>query len=126
MAFIRATTRRSNGRPPVLVGRSPYDYAEELWDWLDRALDMEKGLPAGFNGLVPPAIIVGGSGSAGTAGAGWQAADAIPPLPDAIPEPLLLGVAELMGATNAVPHADFLQDTIGLLAQVRNHISMRI
>jgi hypothetical protein len=69
-----------------LVGRDPQDYAQELQEAIKKLWEkVWGGIPAGFNGTVPPTIQAGVAGSAGNESAGWMAADAQVPIETGIP-----------------------------------------
>jgi len=98
-------TRRRTERPPRIVGRTPPDYAQELQGYLEKDHERaEGGIPGGFNETVPPDLVAGGAGSAGTESAGWMAADAAPPVP--VDDPVAIGVANAPGSSDFFNHSD--------------------
>jgi hypothetical protein len=62
---ISLTQTRFNNSPPQLVGRSSYDYAEELYEWLLKSFELSKAI------IIPTAspnpVLLGQSGDAGVA-----------------------------------------------------------
>jgi hypothetical protein len=70
-----AVGRRFSGKVPRLIGRVWNDVTRELEDFLKKLFDAQVGIPFGFMGTTPTTVEIEDSGSAGTQGSGWAAAD---------------------------------------------------
>lgn len=118
-------------RPPTQLPQNfsqlPWNSVREsVYRALKWAIANYSGIPGGFKGTVPNAVVIGGAGSAGLESDGWMSAGAIPPLADGIPAPILLGISESIGTLNETVHSDFKQDTITLQRQIRALVSLRV
>ena len=63
-----------------VVGRDPTDYAQEFQEFVNQAILVGEGQPAGFLDLVPSTIKAGVAGDPGLASDGWEPPSAVHPV----------------------------------------------
>jgi hypothetical protein len=121
------SSRRLSQGQERLAGRSWEDVAPRMEELVSRINEqVSGGIPPGFNNSSPVQVQAGVEASPGTENAGWMAADAVISVETAAPSSILLGTTADEGTGTALARADGRNETIQLLAQVRNLVSLRI
>lgn len=102
---MKFKTRRLGSDVTRLVGRTWPDVQQGLQEFLEKLwAQVSGGVPPGFNGLVPPPVQAGNTGSAGAESSGWMSASASPPVVTGVAAGLANDNAE--GVGTALMRAD--------------------
>lgn len=94
-------------------------FLRDLWSAL------EGGLPAGRSTIAPSRVEAGANADVGSADTGWSTGSHVHSILTGAAGSVTLGTSAAEGASPSLTRSDHVHETITLLAQIRNEISLR-